>query len=112
MNREDSSTSERTDIKKIVFHVRWARLDWSQPRPLIHLKAVLRSFDRDVMASSGETVLDEYEWERLPDMATVRCYTVGAYHLNKLYILGKLLLYILGSTLQGGCSGCVGLVQS
>lgn len=41
------------------------------------------------MASSGEAILDQYEWEKLPDMPTPRCYTVGAHFQNKLYVLGK-----------------------
>ncbi len=42
-----------------------------------------------VMASGGETVLNEYEWEKLPDMPTARCFTVGVHHLNNLYVLGQ-----------------------
>ena len=41
------------------------------------------------MASGGDTVLDVYEWEKLPNMPTKRCYTVGAHHQDKLYVLGK-----------------------
>lgn len=37
-------------------------------------------------SSSGERT--EYEWERLPDMPVGRCFTVGAYHEGKLYVIG------------------------
>ena len=38
-------------------------------------------------SSSGERT--EYEWERLPDMPVGRCFTVGAYHEGKLYVIGN-----------------------
>ena len=41
------------------------------------------------MASGGSSVLDEYEWETLPDMLVARCYSVAAYHEGKLYVFGK-----------------------
>lgn len=40
------------------------------------------------MASGGDGILDEYQWEKLPDMPTARCYTVGAHHDGKLYVFG------------------------
>jgi hypothetical protein len=33
------------------------------------------------------TEVDSYSWERLPDMSHPRCYTTGAYHQGKLYVL-------------------------
>ena len=42
------------------------------------------------MASKpGVADVDSYVWERLPDMVHARCYTTGAYHQGKLYVLGK-----------------------
>ena len=41
------------------------------------------------MASGGSSVLDEYEWETLPDMLVARCYSVAAYHEGKLYVFGE-----------------------
>lgn len=41
------------------------------------------------MASGGSTVLDEYEWEKLPDMLVARCYSVAAYNEGKLYVFGE-----------------------
>ena len=42
------------------------------------------------MASrSSVAELDQYQWERLPDMSSPRCYTVGAYHEGKLYSIGR-----------------------
>ena len=42
------------------------------------------------MAGRGSEVagVDQYQWERLPDMSNARCYTTGAYHQGKLYVLG------------------------
>ncbi len=54
------------------------------------------------MASSG--VLEDYEWERLPDMATPRCYSVAAYHEGKLYVLGRLVPL---ATVCGSVHWCV-----
>ena len=45
--------------------------------------------NRSVMASGGSTVLDEYEWETLPEMQVARCYSVAAYHEGKLYVFGE-----------------------
>ena len=42
-----------------------------------------------VMAGGGSSVLDEYEWETLPDMTVARCYSVAAYHDGKLYVFGE-----------------------
>ena len=39
-----------------------------------------------------------YLWDRLPDMPTARCYTVGAYHKEKLYAIGEVLGTIIGPT--------------
>ena len=47
------------------------------------------------MASGGSSVLDEYEWETLPDMQVARCYSVAAYHEGKLYVFGEQLKIIL-----------------
>ena len=42
------------------------------------------------MASRSDVAnVDSYQWERLPDMAHARCYTTGAYHQGKLYVLGR-----------------------
>ena len=43
------------------------------------------------MASGRPEVaeVDSYSWERLPDMLHPRCYTTGAYHQGKLYVLGE-----------------------
>lgn len=43
------------------------------------------------MMASGSSAadLDQYQWERLPDMPTPRCYTIGAYHEGKIYVIGK-----------------------
>lgn len=57
---------------------------------LQHTHSIVRLWFCDEMASGGETVLKEYEWEKLPDMPTKRCFTVGVHHLNNLYILGQL----------------------
>ena len=46
------------------------------------------------MASGGSSVLDEYEWETLPDMQVARCYSVAAYHEGKLYVFGEQLKII------------------
>ena len=37
--------------------------------------------------SSG--VLEDYAWERLPDMPTPRCYSVAAYHDGNIYVMGE-----------------------
>lgn len=42
-----------------------------------------------IMASGGSSVLDEYEWETLPDMLVARCYSVAAYHEGRLYVFGR-----------------------
>ena len=40
------------------------------------------------MAAKASKVLDEYQWEKLPDMPTPRCYSVAAHHEGKLYVIG------------------------
>jgi len=47
-------------------------------------------FEFIAMASGPSAAdLDQYRWERLPNMPTPRCYTVGAYHEGKIYVIGK-----------------------
>lgn len=38
--------------------------------------------------AASSTMVDLFEWEKLPDMPTKRCFTAGAYHERKLYVLG------------------------
>ena len=38
---------------------------------------------------AGQAGAGAYQWDRLPDMPTARCYTVGAYHKEKLYAIGE-----------------------
>lgn len=38
---------------------------------------------------SGAAEVQRYEWDRLPDMPTARCYSAGAYHKGKLYVIGE-----------------------
>ena len=33
--------------------------------------------------------VQQFQWDRLPDMPTARCYTAGAYHKGKLYAIGE-----------------------
>lgn len=42
--------------------------------------------------AASSALLDIFEWERLPDMPTKRCFTAGAYHERKLYVLGRKIL--------------------
>lgn len=50
------------------------------------LRAVCTFLNRTAAMASGE--LENYEWERIPDMPTPRCYSVAAHHDGKLYVLG------------------------
>lgn len=55
------------------------------------------------MASSRGAVAepDQYQWEKLPDMPTARCYSVGAYHEGKLYCIGQYIEYLIVQDLGG-----------
>ena len=56
-----------------------------------HIARAAQCSARVTMARSSSDVadIDQYQWERLPDMSNALCYTTGAYHQGKLYVLGK-----------------------